>query len=57
MRNVLSQCHEYGKINVINHDITIALIQMIIASKTDEFIGCLTSTFSNYIQYTSDINK
>ena len=51
MRNVLSQCHEYGKINVINHDISIALIQMIIASKTDEFIGCLTSTFSNYIQY------
>ena len=47
----LLQCHEYGKINVSNQDVSIALIQMLIASKTDEFIGCLTSTFSNYIQY------
>jgi len=34
-----------------NYDVANAILDMIIASKTNEFIGTSTSTFSNYIQY------
>ena len=33
--------------NSVNH----AIIDMILSTKSDEFIGTITSTFSNYIQY------
>ena len=34
-----------------NNSVTYAIIDMLLASKSDEFIGTTSSTFSNYIQY------
>ena len=35
----------------VNLDLATAIVEMILASKADEFIGYSSSTFSHYIQY------
>ncbi len=40
-----------------NNSLNYAVIDMILSSKSDEFIGTLSSTFSNYIQYLRYINN
>ena len=42
---------------VKNNSVNYALIDMLLASKSDEFIGTITSTFSHYIQYLRYINN
>ena len=37
--------------NVTNYDVINAIIEIIMASKADEFVGYSSSTFSHYIQY------
>lgn len=39
-----------------DYDVATAIIEMILCSKSNEFIGTVTSTFSNYIQYLRYIN-
>lgn len=41
----------YDVNDVKRYEVTDAIIEMIIASKADEFIGYYSSTFSNYIQF------
>lgn len=43
--------------SVSRYEVTEAIIEMILASKADEFIGYSSSTFSHYIQYLRYINK
>lgn len=41
----------YDFYQVKDNSVNYAIIDMLLASKSDEFIGSITSTFSNYIQY------
>ncbi len=41
----------------VNLDFATAIVEMILASKANEFIGTSTSTFSHYIQYMRYINN
>ena len=41
----------------IDFGVATAIVEMILASKADEFIGTSTSTFSHYIQYMRYINN
>lgn len=41
----------YDIFNTKNKSVTCAIVDMLLAAKSDEFIGTTTSTFSNYIQY------
>jgi hypothetical protein len=43
--------------SVNRYEVTEAIIEMILASKADEFIGYSSSTFSHYIQYLRHNNK
>lgn len=45
--NMLFYDFHHVKNNAVNY----AIIDMLLAAKSDEFIGTITSTFSNYIQY------
>ena len=43
--------------NVIKYDVMNAIIEMILASKADQFVGYSSSTFSHYIQYLRFVNN
>ena len=47
----------YDNVKVSRYEVSDAIIEMILASKADEFIGYNSSTFSHYIQFLRFINK
>ena len=46
---------DYNKTH--NNDVANAIIEMLLSSKSDEFIGTVSSTFSHYIQYLRYVNN
>ena len=47
----------YNFFTVKNYDVAISIIELLLCTKADEFIGTTSSTFSHYIQYLRYINN